>query len=140
MATPDLTPRDLADARTIGLRLADEVERLREAGQAIQHSRRELQDEVERLRFDLDGFRRIIEKYEADTYRIVRELEQSREALQLGKILLDAYIEASVNDEEGLLATVDQWEWASCWQRVDEAAQAFGAALSSAPVTEGAAE
>lgn len=46
-----------------------------------------------------------------------------------GREFLDAYIAASVSDEEGLLAASDQREWSAMWQAVDEAAQAFGAAL-----------
>ncbi len=52
------------------------------------------------------------------------------ETEQKGRVFLKAYIDASVSDEEGLLASVDQAEWRSLWVAVDDAAQSFGAVLS----------
>lgn len=49
-----------------------------------------------------------------------------------GRAFLAAYIDASVSDEEGLLAAVDAREWSAMWKRVDEAAEAFGQALGTA--------
>lgn len=48
-----------------------------------------------------------------------------------GRAFLAAYIDASVSDEEGLLAAVDAHEWSAMWKRVDEAAQAFGRILGA---------
>lgn len=46
-----------------------------------------------------------------------------------GRAFLAAYVDASVSDEEGLLAAVDAREWSAMWKRVDEAAETFGRAL-----------
>lgn len=48
-----------------------------------------------------------------------------------GGHFLRAYLDASVSDEEGLLAALDAREWTAMWVTVDEKAQEFGRVLGT---------
>lgn len=59
-------------------------------------------------------------------------LRQVRVALVAAEELREAYVEASVSDEEGLLASVAPGEQREMWDRVDRAAEALKITLGIA--------
>lgn len=59
--------------------------------------------------------------------RIEQRVVQTNQA---GDEFLRSYLDASVSDEEGLLAALDAREWTAMWVTVDEKAQVFGRALA----------
>lgn len=65
--------------------------------------------------------------------RAMREIEAdvhaAVEALRAGQAFLSAYRDASASDEEGLLMAVDPKAMVALWAKVDDAAEAFHAAL-----------